>query len=562
MLPPVQQRLLSATGTLSAQPLPLLLHALWDGRHSAVLTLSAADGRQKRLLLREGALQACESNDAGETLLASLVARGVLEADYARRVQEAAQASGMTHEAMLMQLGALDGPALQWHHQALLAQRILDCFGPGWTEAAYTLAPAPPTPDGPRLNMLQLLLYGMSHVTPLEVVHAHLPESTRLRRRVPPPAAWTSLRPTNRESGVLELLGTPLTAAGVAARSNLSKEEAARRLFALAVLELVEEDVARPTAAPSAVVQVVRFLREEQPRLEMEEPRGPVAEAPPEPVPSVEPEGDITGIIPTHGLPPLPGADAEAPDITGVYRTPEFVLQSLGASPVVGGVELPAVEPQALPPVAAGARRARRGKRRGALAVAGLVVLAGLGGAVMWRLKPASVGAVPPPVAAAAQPEAQRSSSAPRETWVAAPPGARAQPLKPRQLSLSASGMTLPLPAGRELAQATRLLMAGNAAGALARFEALAHRKPANAEAWYGAAVALYGLERDGEARVKLHRALEAAPEHAPSHLLLGFLEHQAAAMPEARAHYERFLANAKDGPLAADVWELLSQLP
>lgn len=535
MFPPVSERLKSPTGTLEQLPLPLLLHALWESRSTVQLGLSGPGGRERRLLLREGAPVACEPGAPGESLLGLLVEQGLVDAAHARRVEGAAQVTGVLPEALLVQQGVVDAEAVERTRRGLLARRVLECFGAEWARARYVLGPAPAAVEGVGLAVQPLLLAGVARMLPVPVVAALVPPGLRLRRAVPPPAMVTPLPPEGREAGVLDLLSEPLSAPEVAARSNLSAEEAARRLLSLALLGLVEPAPAA-AAFPRRRVVVVRFLRREHLSLEalvgeephvdllLEEPGVPGRDEllPPD-------DADITGIIPTHRLPPLPSAGGGAP---------------------------------------ARAARPSRGVWLAAGAAAALAVATGTAVVVLGDL----LRAPPPPppaVVEAPRPPPEPELETPVPQLAAAPAGARAQPHVPRGLQLSASGMVLPLPVpargspgAAQVLGAARQLARGDAAAALPRFEAVTRRVPGSAEAWYGAALSLYALERDAEARERLQRALEAVPEHAGSHLLMGFLAQQAAALSEARQHYERFLATAPDPALAADVADLLAQLP
>jgi hypothetical protein len=582
MFPPVTQRLQAPTGTLERMPLPLLLHALWDARHSAQLVLTAADGRERRLLVRDGALVACEPGAPGETLLGALVDQGLVEPGHARRVESAAQVTGVKPEELLVQQGALAGEALERTRRVLVVRRALECFGAAWARARYTLAPVESAPEAPgvRLALLPVLLAGVARVMPSEVVAAMLPPARRLRRAVPPPALATPLLSDCREAGVLDVLGEPLDLRGVCERSNLKADEAARRMLSLALLGLAEAapaDAAVPQSRRR--LTLVRFLRPERMRLEdvaVEEPAleqategfNPATDAL-ETVEGQEGDADITGIIPTHRLPPLPGSEGGT-DVTGMFQTPELPPLEEGGAP------------SAAAPAPAGAKRAPapRGKGgRGALVAAVGVGALALGAGLFVALKPAPAPPRPEATAAAqavqAAPPPEPELLPPVPLFAAAPPNARAQPQTPRGLRLGASGIALPLPQpargaplARELSAAARLLASGEAAAALARFQAAAARAPESADAWYGAASALYALERDAQARESLARALAAAPGHPASHLLLGFLSHQAAQLAEARAHYERFLAAAtaagtpEELALTADVRDVLAQLP
>jgi tetratricopeptide (TPR) repeat protein len=107
-----------------------------------------------------------------------------------------------------------------------------------------------------------------------------------------------------------------------------------------------------------------------------------------------------------------------------------------------------------------------------------------------------------------------------------------------------------------------RLLRAGAAEKALGPLNKVVERSPENADALYAAALCLYELGKDDDVRPLLDRALKADPKHPGGHLLAGFLEQQAARIKAARVHYTRFLEAAPGAEQAADVKNLLEQLP
>lgn len=170
----------------------------------------------------------------------------------------------------------------------------------------------------------------------------------------------------------------------------------------------------------------------------------------------------------------------------------------------------------------------------------------------------------PPPAVVEAPPAERPLRQLP--AFTAAPTGARAQPHKSPNQSLSASGILLPPPLAegpnaREIARANGRLAAGDPEAALRQFEQLTARVPSDAQAWYGAAVGLYELGRDAEAKAAASKAIAAEGASAWAHLMVAYFEQQDANLPAAVRHYERFLELAPADPHADDVRAIVDQL-
>ncbi|HEX3099109.1 MAG TPA: tetratricopeptide repeat protein [Usitatibacter sp.] len=95
---------------------------------------------------------------------------------------------------------------------------------------------------------------------------------------------------------------------------------------------------------------------------------------------------------------------------------------------------------------------------------------------------------------------------------------------------------------GAALADAFRLLQAGDAAGALRMAESIAAREPGNARASLAAGLALRALGRHAEARQAFEKARASDPRDAAPVFELGVLLEAHGSADDALAHYERSL--------------------
>lgn len=204
----------------------------------------------------------------------------------------------------------------------------------------------------------------------------------------------------------------------------------------------------------------------------------------------------------------------------------------------------------------------RSGPGKWVALVAGVLAVAAIAGYLVSR--PAPEAPAPVVIQVPAPPEDKPTRQLP--AFTAAPAGARAQPHKPRNLTLSASGIPLPVPeeAGphaQALGRANARLLAADPDAALKVLEEVTRIAPTDARAWYGTALGLYELGRDAEARAAAMKAVAADDTTAWAHLVVAYFEQQQANLPVAVQHYERFLTLKPSDPHAEDVRAIVQQL-
>jgi hypothetical protein len=133
------------TGELSATPFPLLLVSLYRERIDGALVLRR-DRSQKRLLFQGGAPVAVESNLAGESLVAQLVAAKAVTPEQQERIQELVRKKGCAQGAAVLALGLLEPKELFGALREQLRRCVLECFG--WPRGDYQIErDAAPPPD-------------------------------------------------------------------------------------------------------------------------------------------------------------------------------------------------------------------------------------------------------------------------------------------------------------------------------------------------------------------------------------------------------------------------------
>ena len=174
------------------------------------------------------------------------------------------------------------------------------------------------------------------------------------------------------------------------------------------------------------------------------------------------------------------------------------------------------------------------------------------------------------PTVIPAEPRREFRPPPPLPELPALPPSTgRASARAPRNFALSVSGITLAPPKAGKLnplgkaffdkgLRALRNDKLDAAADAFARAGSTATNEP---EPLYGEALAAFELEKDDASLKAAKAVLERAPAHPMAHLLAGWLEQRAGQIPEARAHYEAYLATPAP-KYAAQVQAIVSQLP
>jgi tetratricopeptide (TPR) repeat protein len=255
MFPGPAEVLAAREGTIAATPLPLLLHAIYAQGRTVTLELRLR-ALEKRIRFEDGSPVACRSNLLHETLGKYLVAKGRLSEDeYQEALRESVE-GGRRMGELLVTKGKLAPFELYKHMQANLAHRILDAFR--WADASWRLLDeAEPAELAVRVNPAQLVLTGCAGFVPFEVVASQLAftDEQRFALAASPPHALAELKLSTKEAKLAQVLRRRPTFDEAVRESGLEVEEAMRRLYALAVLgivEFAEGEVSTSTATATA----------------------------------------------------------------------------------------------------------------------------------------------------------------------------------------------------------------------------------------------------------------------------------------------------------------------
>lgn len=289
MFPRPSEILASREGTIAGTPLALLLQALHAQGRTVTLKLELR-ALEKRIQLEEGSPVACRSNLLHETLGKFLVEKGKLTEDQYQEALRESVETGRRMGEVLVGRKRLAPFELYKLMQANLALRILDAFR--WTEARWRLLDeAEPAELALRMNPAQLVLTGSAGFLPFEVVASQLAftDEQRFALAPDPPHALSELKLSPKEARLAQVLRRRPTFDQAARESGLDVEEAMRRLYALAVLGIVDFSEAVPERAPPAVRPAPVEPDPAGPAAERAEPLPPPPAAP-EPAPSPEPD--------------------------------------------------------------------------------------------------------------------------------------------------------------------------------------------------------------------------------------------------------------------------------
>jgi len=252
VFPKPAEVLAAREGTIAATPLPLLLQCLFAEERTVTLELRLR-GLEKRIQFEDGSPVACRSNLLHETLGKFLVGKGKLtEAQYQRALSESVQ-SGRKMGELLVQQQLVSPFELYKLMQANLALRILDAFR--WGEATWRLlGESEPAELALRMNPAQLVLTGVSGFISFDVVATQLAftDEQRFALVSRPVHAVADLKLSPREARLVQVLRRRPTFDEVVAGTGHDVEEAMRRLYAFAVLGIVDfaEEVPEVGAAP------------------------------------------------------------------------------------------------------------------------------------------------------------------------------------------------------------------------------------------------------------------------------------------------------------------------
>ena len=112
------------------------------------------------------------------------------------------------------------------------------------------------------------------------------------------------------------------------------------------------------------------------------------------------------------------------------------------------------------------------------------------------------------------------------------------------------------------LVRADRAMEAGQYRAALAMYQKLIQRKPAQVDALFGAALASHELRQAEGASAYLQRTLALNPAHPLANVLAGFSAQLNKRYGGARDHYARFLSVEDSGERAEEIRSVLAALP
>ncbi len=489
-------------GTLAETPFSALLNAVAVTRRTCALELSQPP-LEKRIYFENGAPVACTSNVANEAFAKYLVDKEVLSEAKAHELLALSANKRVKLEQLLVQKEVLTAIQLQRHLQANLGRKLLDCFR--WVGARWRLVGAGESSEVPQhTNPAQIIYTGVCTALPAEAVKAGLPFPPEQRFALvhQPPHSPSELKLAVRDEFLVMALQRRPTVDETIEATGMIRDDVLRRIYALAALEMLDlAERVSETPPPPAVVQAPALA--------------PVAAVPP-------------------GIP-------VAVTTKAAVHVPED--ESVGR-----------------------AQRRRRAIGRGALAAT--VLFAVVGAVLALRPQPPPRVASPSaPVAPVARPTRPFVKPPPLPPPPSLPEKGSPAPRRPRGLELSASGLRLALPEAGDgpenaaLTKGAKLLAAADAEEALRQFTKVAAAAPSEPEAWYGQALALYGLHRDEEALGALGHLFEASAAHPMGHLLAGFLELRAKQGEKARGHFQEYLKAEPAAPYAAEVGSIVAQV-
>ncbi|MBL8919044.1 MAG: tetratricopeptide repeat protein [Myxococcaceae bacterium] len=163
--------------------------------------------------------------------------------------------------------------------------------------------------------------------------------------------------------------------------------------------------------------------------------------------------------------------------------------------------------------------------------------------------QPLQVAAVVAPVAPQAMTQAEGKATATAQTGLPplVTPTTKRAPVPPKLKGLLQKG--------------TKLVEQGQYAAALPYFQAAVKVAPRNADAWYGIAISRAERNDFRLARKAAQKSVAAQPRHGNALVLLGFLEQLALDVPNAKAHYELYLATNPGGEWASELSAVLKTI-
>ncbi|MBL9039810.1 MAG: DUF4388 domain-containing protein, partial [Archangium sp.] len=238
MFPPRADVLKQREGSLDDTPFPLLLHAIASLGRTCTLEVKLRN-LEKELVFEDGALIGCESNLRHETLGAWLIAKGRLSEAQHHQLFSEGVAQDKPLGALLVERKVLSAFELFKLLQANLAQRTLDVFR--WVGARWRVTDAFEVETPIRMNTTRLIFAGVSQLADAVLVR-HFPvaehQALALNPRVP--AGADVLKLSAKELRLWNQLRARPTLAALVSTPGFTREEVQRRIFAWAVLDMVD----------------------------------------------------------------------------------------------------------------------------------------------------------------------------------------------------------------------------------------------------------------------------------------------------------------------------------
>ncbi|MFO0595052.1 MAG: DUF4388 domain-containing protein [Myxococcaceae bacterium] len=256
MFTPRREVVRAKSGTLHETPLPLLLHALLSEERSCTLELKLRN-LEKRVHFENGVPVGCESNLLHETFGKALVAKGKLTDEQLHALNAESAAVGKPLQLLVVEKKLINSFELFKLLQQNLAHTLLDAFR--WVEAKWKLVDLDEVLTPIKMNTAQLVYLGAAQL-PVELLDAHfkLPDDQVLALLVDDVSE--ELKLPAKDLRLVQALKKRPTVATVLSLPNTQRDDLRRKLYALCVLELVDDakvaDARPKRSSPSGLTQL------------------------------------------------------------------------------------------------------------------------------------------------------------------------------------------------------------------------------------------------------------------------------------------------------------------
>ena len=241
-------------GSLAEVPFAILLHAHRMQRSSVRLELQRKIV-SKEVIILDGVPVECRSNLAHESLDRFLLGAGMLDEDTVNSLRAMVLAEGIDFAEAVLRRGLLTPDELVRQQQTNLAKKLLDGFS--WSDGSFsTSSDLGPLGARLRVNLLQLIVFGITRFTPQAVIDAVLVDLVGERHGLNPAPAYDldDLKLSPPQQTVIESLRDgPRDLEEVAVASGLKLDDFTRFVYAMAVTGIIlrEAVIGQEPSAPA-----------------------------------------------------------------------------------------------------------------------------------------------------------------------------------------------------------------------------------------------------------------------------------------------------------------------